>query len=128
MSETNRNGWAFGGGIALVAVISLLIVWTTIVRDDGSAAGYFMLILAAGVGSFATRFQPAGMARTMAGVAGMQAALGLLTATAPSTANLDGGPVQVLIFAGVFVLLWLTAAALFYVAGRSIAQPWSSRV
>lgn len=121
MSVSGRNGWAFRAGVAVMVAGWLLTVWTTIVRDDGSGAGYFMLILAAGVGSFATRFQPAGMARTMVGVAVMQAALGFLTATAPSTATLPGGPTQVLIFAGGFCLLWLVAAALFRVAAKSVS-------
>lgn len=122
MARADRNSWAFGGGIALIAVTSLLTVWTTIVRDDGSGGGYFMLILAAGVGGFAALFQPAGMARTMLGVAVMQAALGLLTATAPSTSSLPGGSMKVLIFTGGFSLLWLASAALFHLAGRSAAQ------
>jgi hypothetical protein len=122
MDRSGKNSWAFGGGVALIAVTSLLTVWTTIVRDDGSGSGYFMLLLAAGVGGFAGQFRAAGMARTMTGLAVMQAALGLLTATAPSTASLPGGPTRVLIWTGVFVLLWLTAAALFHLAGRSGAQ------
>lgn len=119
MSRSGGKSWAFRAGIALAAVTSFLTVWTTIVRDDGSGAGYFMLILAAGVGGFATMLQPAGMARTMAGVAVMQAALGLLTATAPSTAGLPGGPMKVLIFSGVFSLLWLASGALFLVADKA---------
>lgn len=118
MTRSGRGGWAFGAGLALAATASLLTVWTTIVRDDGSGAGAFMLILAAGVGSFAALFQPAGMARTMVGTAVMQAALGWLTATAPSTASLPGGPTKVLIFSGAFALLWLASAAFFHVAGR----------
>lgn len=122
MTGSGRNSWAFRGGVALAVVISLLTVWTTIVRDDGSGAGYLMLILAAGVGSFAALLQPDGMARTMAGVAVMQAALGWLTATAPSTASLPGGPMKVLVFSGGFSLLWLVAAVLFRVAGRSTSN------
>jgi hypothetical protein len=49
----------------------------------------------------------------------MQAALGFLIATAPSTATLPGGATQMLIFAGGFCLLWLVSAALFRVADRS---------
>jgi hypothetical protein len=119
MSSSGKKGWAFRAGVAVMVAGWLLTVWTTIVRDDGSGAGSFMLILAAGVGSFATLFQPAGMARTMVGVAVMQAALGFLIATAPSTATLPGGATQMLIFAGGFCLLWLVSAALFRVADRS---------
>ena len=118
MTRSGKGGWAFGAGLALAVAAALLTVWTTIVRDDGSGAAALMLILAAGVGSFAALFQPAGMARTMVGVAVMQGALGWLTATAPSTASLPDGPTKALIFSGVFALLWLASAAFFHLAGR----------
>ena len=118
MTRPGQGGWAFGAGLALAGAACLLTVWTTIVRDDGSGAAALMLILAAGVGSFAALFQPAGMARAMVGTAAMQAALGWLTATAPSTANLPGGSTKVLLFSGGFALLWLASAAFFHVAGR----------
>ena len=70
-----------GAGVALVT--SFLIVWTSIVRDDGQAMGNFGVIMAAMVGSFATRFQPRGIARAMLGVAVMQVLIGIAIATAP---------------------------------------------
>lgn len=118
MDQSGGNSRAFRGGVALAVVTSLLTVWTTIVRDDGSGAGYFMLILAPGVGAFAALFQPGGMARTMLGVAVMQAALGFLIATAPSTSRLPGGSTRVMLFTAGFSLLWLASAALFHRAGR----------
>ncbi len=63
--------------MAVALVTGLLLVWTTIVRDDGSDEGFFLVIMAAGVGGWASRFTPAGMARTMLGVAAMQAMFGL---------------------------------------------------
>ncbi len=118
MTGSDKSVLAFRTGIALAAATSLLTIWTTIVRDDGTGAGYFMLIMAAGVGGFAASFQAAGMARTMVGVALMQALLGVLMATAPSTANLPGGPAKVLLFSGVFSLLWIASAVLFRAADR----------
>jgi hypothetical protein len=52
-------------------------------------------------------FQPAGMARTMLGVAIMQALLGVLIATAPSTADMPNGSLKALLFSGFFAALWL---------------------
>ena len=69
--------------------------------------------MAAAVGGFAAWFRPAGMARTMLGVAIMQAAFAFAIATAPSTANLPDGGLRTLLFSGMFVLLWLASAALF---------------
>ena len=69
---------AYRAGIAVAALASFLTVWTTIVRDDGNGMGFFMVIMAVGVGWFAAWFRPAGMARTMVGVAVMQVAVGTL--------------------------------------------------
>ena len=109
---------AYRAGIGMMVLTSLLTVWTTIGRDDSTGEGYFRVILAAGVGCFAARFQAGGMARAMVGVAAMQVLLGLLIATAPITASAPGGPLQVLLFNGVFALLWLAAGGLFRAAAR----------
>jgi hypothetical protein len=109
---------AYRTGIALAGLTAFLIVWTTIVRDDGSGAGNFMIILAAVVGGHAVRFDAAGLARTMAGVAAMQLTLGLLTATAPFTATLPGGAPRAFAFHAVFMLVWLASTMLFRFAGR----------
>ena len=110
---------AYRAGIGTAILVAFLTVWTTIVRDDGAGAGYFMIILAVAVGWFAAAFRPAGMARAMVGVAIMQALLGLLVATAPVIANMPGGPVKALLFNGFFALLWLASAGMFYRAARS---------
>jgi hypothetical protein len=99
-------------------VTSLLTVWTTIVRDDGNGIGFFMLIMAAAVGGFAAWFRPAGMARTMVGVAIMQALLGIAIATAPVVAKVPGESLKALLFSTVFAALWLTSAALFRAAAK----------
>ncbi|MGE0846369.1 MAG: hypothetical protein AB7L41_08865 [Flavobacteriaceae bacterium] len=104
--------------MAVAVVTAFLIVWTTIVRDDGNAAGFFMLILATLVGGFAARFRPAGMARTMLGVAIMQVLLGMLVATAPSVANTPDGSFRAMLFCGGFTVLWLVSAALFRAAAK----------
>jgi len=102
----------------VAVVASFLTVWTTIVRDDGNGIGFFMVIMAVAVGWFAAGFQPAGMARTMVGVAIMQAMLGMLIATAPMTAKEPNGPVKALAFSTVFALLWLISAACFRAAAK----------
>jgi len=106
-------------GVALAVLASLGTVWTTIVRDDGNGIGFFMLIMAAVVGAFAAWFRAAGMARTMLGVAIMQVLLGMLLATAPSTAQLQDGGSRIILACGSFAALWLMSAALFRVAARA---------
>jgi hypothetical protein len=109
---------AYKAGIGIALLTSFLTVWTTIVRDDGNGIGFFMLIMAVAVGWLAAWFRPAGMARTMAGVAVMQILLGMLIATAPSTASLPGGPSKALLFSAVFAGLWLASAAFFRAAAK----------
>jgi hypothetical protein len=109
---------AYRAGIAVAAVASFLTVWTTIVRDDGNGMGFFMVILAVAAGWFAAWFRPAGMARTMLGVAVMQLAVGTLIATAPITANVPGESVKALVFSGLFALLWLVSGAFFRAAAK----------
>lgn len=117
-------GWANGRrayqcGVVVAVAASFLTVWTTIVRDDGNGAGFFMLILAAAVGAASAWFRPAGMARAMLGVAIMQVLLGALIATAPSTASVPGGSIRIMLFSGVFMALWLISAALFRAAAKA---------
>ena len=86
--ERTSRGRAYRGGIAVALVTSFLIVWTTLVRDDGNGIGFLILVMAAAVGGFSARLQPAGMARTMVGVATMQAGLGAAVATATRSARM----------------------------------------
>lgn len=112
------EGRAYRAGVAVALVASFLTVWTTLVRDDGTGIGYFLLIMAAVVGAFAAWFRPEGMARTMIGVAIMQALLGIAVATQPSTASIPGGALKALLFSAVFAALWLISAAFFRLASK----------
>ncbi|MEO8547897.1 MAG: hypothetical protein ABI422_05965 [Sphingomicrobium sp.] len=109
---------AYRAGVAVALVASSLTVWTTIVRDDGTGIGYFLLIMAAVVGAFSAWFRPGGMARTMLGVAIMQALLGVATATSPSTGSIPDGSFKALLFSGFFAALWLISASFFRVASK----------
>jgi hypothetical protein len=117
------GGGAYRAGAIVALVTSILTVWTTVVRDDGNGIGFFMLIMAAMVGGFSAWFRPAGMARTMLGVAIMQALLGVALATAPSTASMPDGSFRALSFSGVFAALWLTSAAFFRAASKRDYEP-----
>ncbi|HUE79423.1 MAG TPA: hypothetical protein VMN38_07315 [Sphingomicrobium sp.] len=117
-SEKASKSGAYRAGVAVALVTSFLTVWTTIVRDDGTGIGFFLVIMAAVVGGFAAWFRPSGMARTMLGVAIMQALLGVAIATAPSTANMPNGAFRALLFCGFFTVLWLISASYFRVAAK----------
>lgn len=109
---------AYRAGAAVAIVTAFLTVWTTVVRDDGNGIGFFLLIMAAVVGGFAAWFRPAGVARTMLGVAIMQALLGVAIATAPSTTSVPDGSFKVLFSSAVFAALWLVAAMFFRAAAN----------
>ena len=117
MIGLNESG-ADRAGVGFGVLASFLTVWTTIVRDDGTGIGYFMVIMAALVGGFAAWFGPSGMARTMLGVAIMQVLLGVAAATAPSIANMPDGASKALLFSAFFTGLWLISAAFFRFASR----------
>lgn len=118
-AEPHRKASRFyRAGVIITALMSLLIVWSSIVRDDGNAIGYFMVIMATGVGWFAAGFRPAGMARTMIGVAAMLILLGIAIATAPVTAGQPGGPLMAILYSAFFAFQWLVAALCFHAAAR----------
>ena len=113
-----RGSRAYRAGVAVALATSFMIVWTTVVRDDGNGIGFFLLIMAAAVGGFSAWFRPAGMARTMLGVAIMQVLLGVAIATAPSTASMPDGSFKALFFSGIFAALWLMSAIFFRAAAK----------
>jgi hypothetical protein len=121
LAEHASGNWAYRAGAAVALATSFLTVWTTLVRDDGTGMDFFLLVMAAGLGGFAASFRPAGMARTMLGVAVMQALLGLAIATAPSTAGMAGSALKVVLFNGFFAVLWLISAAFFRAATKAAA-------
>lgn len=114
--STSTRSRAYRAGVAVALLTAVLTLWTTVVGDDGNGIGFFMLIMAAAVGGFAAGFGAGGMARTMLGVAIMQAVLGIAIATAPSTQAVPDGALRILLFSGFFAALWLIAAAFFRAA------------
>ena len=116
--ERASDSRAFRTGVGVAIVASFLTVWTTLVRDDGSGIDYFMLIMTILTGGFACLFSSAGMARTMLGVAIMQALFGVAIATAPSTASIPDGSFRALLFNGFFAALWLISATFFRAAAK----------
>jgi len=118
LAERANGSRTYRAGVAVALAASFLTVWTTLVRDDGTGIGYFLLIMAAVVGGFSAWFRPAGMARTMLGVAIMQALLGVAIATAPLTASVPDGSFKALLFSGFFTALWLISATFFRAAAR----------
>jgi len=106
--------WTYRAGVASALATGFAVMWTTVVRDDGNGLGFLTLVLAAAVCAFAVRGRAEGMARAMLGVAGIQAFVGSMIATAPSTEQ----PLRMLSFTGVFAALWLVSAVCFWRSAR----------
>ena len=115
---SGRMAYRIGIGVALAA--AFLETWMNLAvgivgsTDNAQNQGFFGVVVAAAACSFVARLRPDGMARAMLATAGVQALLGLMVATAPVTARVEPmGPGGVLLLSGLFVALWLAAAALF---------------
>jgi hypothetical protein len=122
---TRRSGDpAYRDGVTTAFAAALLLTWVNVVggltgnQQNPQQVAFLVLFLTAGVGAFAARARPGGMARAMLGVAVMQAILTGLTATDPSTASDPRGVAGFLLLSGYFIALWLVSAAAFWQAGR----------
>ena len=116
---------AYRAGVAIAVVTSFLTVWTTIVRDDGNGIGFFLLVMAAMVSALSAWFRPAGMARTMFGVAIMQLLLAIAIATAPSTANTADALSRALLVSGFLTAMWLLSSAFFHISAKALMMAGS---
>ena len=117
---------AYRAGAALAVAAAFLLIWINLAVgivgdvDNPTNLGFFLLVLAAGVGVYAAELRARGMARAMLAVGAVQLLLGALIATAPSTARVEPmGAWGVLAISGFFAALWLISAALFRRASRS---------
>ena len=119
LAERSSRLRAYRIGAAIALGACFLLVWSTLVRDDGNGIGFFLVVLASALGTFAGRTAADAMARTMLGVAVMQALLGLAVATAPSVAQAPGAVAFYLLYTGFFCITWLASAACFHVAART---------
>lgn len=114
---------AYRGGVAAALMAAFLMVWINLAvgivgEDNPINFSFFMLVFAAGVGAYAARGEPGGMARAMLGVAAVQALLAIAIATAPSTQRDPMGATGVLLLSAFFGFLWLISAALFRKASQ----------
>jgi hypothetical protein len=110
-----RSSGVYRAGVALALFTAFLTIWINLavgmIGDEGNPLNMLFggVIAVAVLGGFLARFQPIGMAWTMAATALVQAAtvIPALT-TEPRTAGLIAG----------FTLPWLLSAALFRAAAR----------
>ena len=115
---------AYRAGVTTAFAAALLLTWVNVVGgltgnpQNPQQVAFLVLFLTAGVGAFAARARPDGMARAMLGVAVVQAILTGLTVTDPSTASDPRGVAGFLLLSGYFTALWLVSAAAFWQAAR----------
>ena len=101
-------------GVAVAMGASLLLVWVNLAigiigSEDNPANQLYLIVLAVGVGgALLARFRPRGMARATAGMAVVQAVIGVIALAA----RLDTRP-QVMIMNALFVGMFVGASLLF---------------
>jgi hypothetical protein len=122
-SNPGRVPYLIGAGLALAT--AFVQVWINLAvgivgePDNPVNQGFYGVVVAAAACAFTARLRADGMARAMLGAAGVQAALALAVATAPSTARIEPmGAAGVLTLSAVFIAGWLASAALFRRSAR----------
>ena len=113
------GNWAYRAGVAAAVGISFLLVWINGAvgmigsEDNGANLMFFVVILMAIAGSFAAKFQAAGMARamTVAGVA--QLGVAAIAAVLRLGAGEPPGFAAMLMLIVVFAMPWFVSAWLF---------------
>ena len=118
---------AYRIAVAIALGAALLQIWMNLAvgivgnEDNPVNLGFYLVVATAGACAFTARLRADGMARAMLAVAGVQALLAAVVATAASTARDDPmGPTGVLALGAGFASLWLLSAFLFH---RSAQAP-----
>ncbi len=119
-AATYRIAVAIALGAAFLQIWINLAVGIVGNEDNPVNLGFYLVVATAGACAFTARLRADGMARAMLAVAGVQALLAAVVATAPSTARDDPmGPAGVLALSGGFASLWLISAVLFHRSARA---------
>ena len=120
---TGKSGrGVYWAGVGVAVFVSLFQMWVNLAvgivgnEDNPANQGFFGVVVTAMACAFVARFRAGEMARAMLAVAGVQALLALMLATAPANAR-DVQPILVL--SGAFVLAWLFSAGLFWRSARA---------
>jgi hypothetical protein len=119
---TGNSAYRAAVGIAVVA--AFILVWMNLAvgvigSEDTPANLMYGGVLSVGIiGSAIARFQPDGMARTMAATALAQALVAVIALIGGSEATAENGPGAIVVLSGFFAALWLQSAWLFRRAAR----------
>lgn len=103
-------------GVAVAVAAGAVQVWINLAvgivgsEDNPVNQGFFGVVITAMACAYVARFRAGEMARAMVAVAGVQALLAVMLATAPSNAR---DVMAVLVLSSGFIVLWLISAALF---------------
>ena len=118
-------GYRAAAIVTLVSLVALIWVNGAVgfigASDDPANLMYGAVVLAALAGAGISRLRAAGMAVTLAAMAGLQLAIGVVAVTARLGSDAPSWPQAIIGATVVFTGLFLVAAALF--RGASRAQP-----
>jgi predicted MFS family arabinose efflux permease len=112
-------------GMFVAVVTGVLLIWINLAvgifgnEEHPANLLFFSVLAAAGAGTWAAKFQPAGMARALQATTGVQFWMGLMIATGGPAGGPMADRVKPLVLIGAFTLQWLVAALLFGKAARA---------
>ena len=127
LAVRRTRNMAYRGGAALALLTAFLLVWLSlgvgIIGRDGDPANlmYFGVLLVGGVGAGIARFRARGMVGALVAMTIVQAVIALV-AVVGRLGYPWSGALELLGLNGVFVMLWLASAGLFYRAAVAEAQ------
>ena len=120
-----RSGsWAYRAGALATMVTAMVLIWMTgavglIGASQNDANLMFAGVLATGTaGAFIARLQATGLAHTLVAMAGVQTVIGLAALALGLGQEGAAWPADIIAATAFFTGAWLTAAALFRLAGR----------
>ena len=120
---------AYRAAVGLAIAAAFMLIWVNLAvgiigsEDNLANLTYGGVLTVAIVGAFVARFQPLGMARTMAAAALAQTLIGLTALIWRWGSAAPSFPEAVIFLTGFFAGLWLLSAWLFRKAARTQSAP-----
>jgi hypothetical protein len=115
---------AYRAAVGVAVVAASILIWLNLAvgiigSEDNPANLMYGGVLAVGIlGALIVRFQPHGMARTLAATALAQAVVGVIAVIAGLGSTGASSPGAIVFLTGFFAALWLVSARLFRKAAR----------
>jgi len=124
LAARTTGNLAYRAAVAVAFVAAFILIWINLAvgiigsEDNPANLMYGGVLAIAIVGALGVRFQPRGMARTLAATALAQALVGVIALTAGWGSTGANWPRVIVVLTGFFAALWLVSAWLFQKSAR----------